>query len=150
MTRGRLFSCLKSEGAAERSLDVFDWLDGAGYPTRDCFVLSRLMSMLGSTGALHLFERLTGAGLAPDLACFNAAINFAGAGPGCPKTVKTYYQCPTPQTSTSRVRAPRPCDPSAINPKTLGGLAPVLACFCVAISYAGAGPGCPKTLQSVP
>lgn len=70
---------MKSQGAASRSLAVFDWLDEAGYPTRDCYVLSRLMSMLGSTRALHLFERLTGAGLLPDLACFNAAINFAGA-----------------------------------------------------------------------
>lgn len=72
---------MKSQGGASRSLDVFNWLDAEGYPTRDCYVLSRLMSMLGSTRALHLFERLTGAGLQPDLACFNAAINCAGVSP---------------------------------------------------------------------
>jgi len=58
---------------------VFEWLDSHGYPTRDAYVLTRLMSMLPAPRALALFDRLTGAGLAPDLACFNAAISTAGA-----------------------------------------------------------------------
>jgi len=75
----RLLSCLKSLGAEGLAVAVFEWLDSHGYPTRDAYVLTRLMSMLPAPRALALFDRLTGAGLAPDLACFNAAISTAGA-----------------------------------------------------------------------
>ena len=74
----RLLSCLKSLGAEGQAVAVFDWLDAHGYPTRDTHVLTRIMGMLPAPRALALFDRLTGAGLAPDLACYNAALSSAG------------------------------------------------------------------------
>ena len=57
---------------------MFEWLDAHNYPTRDAHVLTRIMGMLPAPRALALFDRLTNAGVAVDLACFNAAINTAG------------------------------------------------------------------------
>ena len=87
----RLLSCLKSLGAAGLAVSVFDWLDSHGYPTRDAYVLTRLMSMLPAPRALALFDRLTGAGLKPDLASFNAAISTAGAWRAAPGTATNMW-----------------------------------------------------------
>lgn len=69
----------------DRALATFAWFEQSpAYSIGDCLLYTRMISILGRhkrfhVHALRLFDRMQARRIPPDLMCFNAAINVAGA-----------------------------------------------------------------------
>ena len=74
----------------DRALATFVWVEQSPqYSIDDCRLYTRIVSLLGrhrgyATAALRILDRMQVRRIAPDLVCFNAAIDIAGPPPPPP------------------------------------------------------------------
>lgn len=73
----------------DRALATFAWFEQSPqYSVDGCLLYTRMISILGrhkrhTAHALRIFDRMQARRIQPDLMCFNAAINVAGAAQCC-------------------------------------------------------------------